>query len=77
MKRTTGVSGTLFESMGKNGINIFAIAQGASELNISFVVKEKDLKKGLNTVHEAFFLSEFSRINLFLVGTGNGGENVD
>ncbi|WP_027470892.1 bifunctional aspartate kinase/homoserine dehydrogenase I [Saccharicrinis fermentans] len=74
MKRTTGVSGTLFESMGKNGINIFAIAQGASELNISFVVKEKDLKKGLNTVHEAFFLSEFSRINLFLVGTGTVGK---
>ncbi|MGQ1787216.1 MULTISPECIES: bifunctional aspartate kinase/homoserine dehydrogenase I [unclassified Saccharicrinis] len=74
MKHTTGVSGTLFESMGKNGINIFAIAQGASELNISFVVKEKDLKKGLNTAHEAFFLSQFSRINLFLVGTGTVGK---
>ncbi len=74
MKHTTGISGTLFESMGKNGINIFAIAQGASELNISFVVKQKDLKKGLNTAHEAFFLSHFTVLNLFLVGTGTVGK---
>lgn len=74
MKRTTGISGTLFESMGKNGINIFAIAQGASELNISFVVKDKDLKKGLNAAHEAFFLSQFAVVNLFLVGTGTVGK---
>jgi aspartokinase/homoserine dehydrogenase 1 len=74
MKHTTGISGKLFESMGRNGINIFAIAQGASELNISFVVKEKDLKKGLNTAHEAFFLSPFSVVNLFLIGTGTVGK---
>ncbi len=74
MKRTTGISGTLFESMGKNGINIFAIAQGASELNISFVVKDKDLKKGLNAAHEAFFLSQYAVVNLFLVGTGTVGK---
>ena len=74
MKHTTGISGKLFDSMGKNGINIFAIAQGASELNISFVVKEKDLKKGLNTAHEAFFLSHFTRLNLFLIGTGTVGK---
>ncbi len=74
MKHTTGISGKLFDSMGKNGINIYAIAQGASELNISFVVKEKDLKKGLNTAHEAFFLSQFSVVNMFLVGTGTVGK---
>ncbi|TLX73635.1 bifunctional aspartate kinase/homoserine dehydrogenase I [Labilibacter sediminis] len=74
MKHTTGISGKLFNSMGKNGINIYAIAQGASELNISFVVKEKDLKKGLNTAHEAFFLSHFTVVNLFLVGTGTVGK---
>jgi aspartokinase/homoserine dehydrogenase 1 len=74
MKHTTGISGKLFDSMGRNGINIFAIAQGASELNISFVVKEKDLKKGLNTAHEAFFLSPFSVVNLFLIGTGTVGK---
>ncbi len=74
MKHTTGISGKLFNSMGKNGINIYAIAQGASELNISFVVKEKDLKKGLNTAHEAFFLSPYTIVNLFLVGTGTVGK---
>ncbi len=73
MKKTTGISAKLFNSMGKNGINIFAIAQGASELNISFVVKEKDLKKGLNAAHEAFFLSHYTVLNLFLVGTGTVG----
>ncbi len=74
MKQTTGISGKLFDSMGRNGVNIFAIAQGASELNISFVVKEKDLKKGLNTVHEAFFLSQFAVLNLFIIGTGTVGK---
>ncbi len=74
MKHTTGISGKLFNSMGRNGVNIYAIAQGASELNISFVVKGKDLKKGLNTVHEAFFLSPFTVINLFLIGTGTVGK---
>lgn len=74
MKRTTGISGKLFNSMGKNGINIYAIAQGASELNISFVIKEKDLKKGLNTAHDAFFLSQYSVVNLFIVGTGTVGK---
>ncbi len=74
MKHTTGISGKLFNSMGRNGINIFAIAQGASELNISFVIKENDLKKGLNTVHEAFFLSQFSVVNLYLIGTGTVGK---
>ncbi len=73
MKQTTGISAKLFNSMGRNGINIFAIAQGASELNISFVVKEKDLKKGLNVAHEAFFLSHYTVLNLFLVGTGTVG----
>jgi len=74
MKHTTGISGKLFGSMGRNGVNIYAIAQGASELNISFVVKQKDLKKGLNTVHEAFFLSQFNVVNLFLIGTGTVGK---
>ncbi|MCW3804838.1 bifunctional aspartate kinase/homoserine dehydrogenase I [Plebeiibacterium marinum] len=74
MKHTTGISGKLFNSMGRNGVNIYAIAQGASELNISFVVKEKDLRKGLNTVHEAFFLSHFNVVNLFVIGTGTVGK---
>lgn len=76
MKHTTGVSGQLFNSVGKNGVNVFAIAQGASELNISFVIKEKDIKKALNVIHEAFFLSDYSRLNLFLAGKGTVGSKL-
>ena len=73
MKHTTGISGMLFNTIGKNGINVYAIAQGASELNNSFVIKEKDVKKAINAIHESFFLSDISRLNLFLVGKGTVG----
>ncbi|WP_462318636.1 bifunctional aspartate kinase/homoserine dehydrogenase I [Marinilabilia sp.] len=76
MKHTTGMSGLLFNSVGKNGVNVYAIAQGASELNISFVIKEKDIKKALNVIHESFFLSDYSRLNLFLVGKGTVGSKL-
>ncbi len=76
MKHTTGISGHLFNSVGKNGVNVYAIAQGASELNISFVIKERDIKKALNVIHEAFFLSDYSRLNLFLAGKGTVGSKL-
>ncbi len=76
MKHTTGVAGQLFNSLGKNGVNIYAIAQGASELNISFVVSNKDLRKALNVVHEAFFLSHYQVIHLYLAGVGTVGKNL-
>jgi aspartokinase/homoserine dehydrogenase 1 len=76
MKHTTGMSGLLFNSVGKNGVNVYAIAQGASELNISFVIKEHDIKKALNVIHESFFLSDYSRLNLFLVGKGTVGSKL-
>lgn len=76
MKHTTGMSGLLFNSVGKNGVNVYAIAQGASELNISFVIKERDIKKALNVIHESFFLSDYSRLNLFLVGKGTVGSKL-
>lgn len=76
MKHTTGVAGKLFSTIGKNGINIIAIAQGASELNISWVVKNTELRKTLNVVHEAFFLSENVELNVFLLGIGTVGSNL-
>lgn len=76
MKHTTGISGLLFNSVGKNGVNVYAIAQGASELNISFVIKDRDIKKALNVIHESFFLSDYSRLNLFLVGKGTVGSKL-
>ncbi|MGE4586046.1 MAG: bifunctional aspartate kinase/homoserine dehydrogenase I [Mangrovibacterium sp.] len=76
MKKSSGVAGKLFHTIGKNGINIIAIAQGASELNISWVVRNGDLRKTLNVVHEAFFLSENVEVNLFLLGFGLVGGNL-
>ncbi len=73
MKRIPGISGKLFSTLGKSGINVIAIAQGASETNISFVTEEKSLRKALNIIHESFFLSEYHEINLFLTGTGTVG----
>ena len=76
MKRTTGISGKLFSTIGRNGINIIAIAQGASELNISWVVRKEELRKTLNVVHESFFLSENIELNVFLMGIGTVGGNL-
>ena len=76
MKRTTGIAGKLFSTLGRNGINVIAIAQGASELNISWVVKREELRKTLNVVHESFFLSENVELNVFLMGIGTVGGNL-
>lgn len=70
MRNTAGISGKMFSALGKNGINVSAIAQGSSELNISVVVSRGDLAKALNALHEAFFLSDIKTLNLFLVGSG-------
>lgn len=75
MRDQVGVSGKMFNTLGKNGISIKAIAQGASERNISTIIPEKDLKKGLNILHESFFLSVRKRINLFVIGVGNVGQS--
>ena len=76
MKHSAGIAGKLFHTIGKNGINVVAIAQGASEQNISWVVKNSDLRKTLNVVHEAFFLSPFVELNIFLVGIGTVGRDL-
>ncbi|MCH8170603.1 MAG: bifunctional aspartate kinase/homoserine dehydrogenase I [Bacteroidetes bacterium] len=76
MKKTPGISGKVFQSLGKNGINIHAIAQGSSELNISLVIEKKYLRKSLNVLHDALFLSKQKTINLFLIGPGLVGSEL-
>ena len=76
MKRTPGIAGKLFGTLGSAGISVIACAQGASETNISFVIKLKDLKKALNTIHDSFFLSEYKVMNLFIAGVGTVGANL-
>jgi len=73
MKSTSGISGKFFHALGRNGINIVAIAQGSSEINISAVISRQDESKALNAVHEAFFHAANRSVNLFLIGTGNIG----
>ncbi len=70
MRKTPGISGKVFQALGKNGVNIAAIAQGSSELNISAVISRDDEAKALNALHDAFFLSIAKTVNLFIVGTG-------
>lgn len=74
MKDQVGVSGKMFNVLGKNGISIKAISQGSSERNISAVIPREDLSKALNVLHESFFLSEMRRLNLFIIGVGNVGK---
>ena len=78
MKRTPGIAGKLFGTLGRNGINVIACAQGASETNISFVTNVASLRKALNVIHDSFFLSEYQALNIFLTGIGTvGGSLLD
>ncbi|HKK45653.1 MAG TPA: bifunctional aspartate kinase/homoserine dehydrogenase I [Balneolaceae bacterium] len=70
MRRKPGISGRVFQALGKNGINVVATAQGSSERNISIVVDRKNEAKTLNTLHDAFFLANVKAVNLFLIGVG-------
>ncbi|HRH61133.1 MAG TPA: ACT domain-containing protein, partial [Chitinophagaceae bacterium] len=76
MKSHTGISGKMFEALGRNGINIRAIAQGSSERNISAVISSADVKKAVNVLHEAFFETTYKQLNIFLVGAGNVGSKL-
>ena len=76
MKSHPGISGRMFSAMGRNGVNIRAIAQGSSEKNISSVISTKDVKKAINVLHEEFFETTYKLINLFVIGTGNVGKKL-
>jgi aspartokinase/homoserine dehydrogenase 1 len=73
MKNHTGISGKMFGALGRNGINIRAIAQGSSERNISAVIGSTDVKKALTVLHEEFFETSYKQVNLFIAGVGNVG----
>ncbi|MEP6677587.1 MAG: aspartate kinase, partial [Ferruginibacter sp.] len=73
MRHHTGVSGKMFNALGRNGVNIRAIAQGSSERNISTVIDNADVKKAINVLHETFFETSYRQLNLFIIGAGNVG----
>ncbi len=76
MKQTPGVSGKLFHALGRNGINVRAIAQGSSEYNISVIISANDLAKALNAVHDGFFIQLTKTLHAFCLGTGNIGQTL-
>jgi len=76
MKRTPGIAGQLFGTLGRSGISVIACAQGASETNISFVINSQNLRKALNAIHDSFFLSQYQVLNIFLAGIGTVGGNL-
>ena len=76
MKHTPGMSGKLFNALGRNGINVRAIAQGSSEYNISVIISKTDLSKAVNAVHDAFFANLKKTLHVFCLGTGNIGKTL-
>jgi aspartokinase/homoserine dehydrogenase 1 len=76
MKNHPGISGRMFGILGRNGVNVRAIAQGSSERNISAVLAATDIKKAVNVLHEEFFETTYKQVNLFIAGTGNVGSKL-
>lgn len=75
MRGTPGIAATLFGALGKNKINVIAVAQGSSELNISLVVHETDCAKALNVIHGAFHLAQ-RHVHVVVVGKGTIGNKL-
>uniref|UniRef100_UPI0035617EE4 bifunctional aspartate kinase/homoserine dehydrogenase I n=1 Tax=Labilibaculum sp. TaxID=2060723 RepID=UPI0035617EE4 len=73
MGYTPGISGKVFSVLGRNGVNIRAMAQGGNELNITFMVRTFDVRKVLNVIHEDFFISTYKKVNIYIAGVGNVG----
>ncbi len=76
MKSHPGISGRMFSAMGRNGVNVRAIAQGSSEKNISAVIATRDVRKAINVLHEEFFETSYKQVNLYITGTGNVGAKL-
>lgn len=73
MRHLPGVSGRVFGVLGNHGINVRAIAQGASERNISVVVSAKDGPAAVRAIHDAFFAPRPRAAELFVAGVGRVG----
>ena len=76
MRNVPGIAGKFFGALGRNGISVVLLAQGAGETNISCVIAKSDLKKALNVIHDSFFLSPYQELNLFVIGVGTVGSKL-
>ncbi len=78
MRNHPGVSGKMFGVLGRNGINVRAIAQGSSEKNITAVIAAQDVRKAINVLHEEFFETSYKQVNVYIAGAGNvGGKLIE
>lgn len=78
MRNHPGVSGKMFGVLGRNGINVRAIAQGSSEKNITAVIASQDVRKAINVLHEEFFETSYKQVNVYIAGAGNvGGKLIE
>ncbi len=73
MRRRHGLAGRVFATVGKHKINVHAIAQGSSELNISFVISADKLKQAMTALHDEFFFDHRRVWHIYLAGPGNVG----
>ncbi|PAP75185.1 bifunctional aspartate kinase/homoserine dehydrogenase I [Rubrivirga marina] len=75
MRHQPGLAGRLFATLGRAGVNVLAIAQGAAETNISLVVRQEDVRAALQALHEAFPLRR-ARVHVVVIGTGTVGRKL-
>jgi len=75
MANQPGIAAQLFDALARGGVNIRAIAQGASERNISVVIDQRDVQRSLRMVHSAFFLSD-QTVSVGVIGVGNVGKTL-
>lgn len=72
MRDTPGSAGRIFGVLGEAHVNVRAISQGSSELNVSCVVGRDDEKRAVNAIHEAFF-ADHRTVSVFIAGIGRVG----
>ncbi len=75
MRHVPGLAGRMFATLGRSGVNVLAIAQGAAETNISAVVRDAEVPQAVGALHEAFPLRR-TRAHVCLVGTGLVGNKL-
>ena len=76
LRHHTGTVGRLFSVLGRNGIGVNAVALGALEMSVSFVIERPLLRKALNVLHDSFFMGNHEELNLFICGTGTVGDQL-
>ena len=76
MRQTPGIAGKVFQALGRSRINISAIAQGSTELNISAVIRRADKQKALRVIHDAFFYGARKTVQIYVAGTGLIGRQL-